>query len=57
MVTSRLLERDPSASGPCGAALFLDSLIPSSIDLYDWGDRAAQFSFLLRVLTSIRERF
>ena len=57
VVTSRLLERDPSASGSCGAALFLDSLMPSSIRLYDWGDRAAQSSFLLRVVTSIRERF
>ena len=57
VVTSRLLERDPSASGPCGAALFLDSLMPLSIRLYDWGDRAAQSSFLLRVVTSIRERF
>ena len=57
VVTPRLLERDPSASGPCGAALLLDSLMPSSIRLYDWGDRAAQSSFLLRVVISIRERF
>ena len=57
VVTSGLLERDPSASGPCGAALFLDSLMPSSIRLYDWCDRAAQSSFLLRVVTSTRERF
>ena len=35
VVMSRFLERDPSASGPCGAALFLDSLMPSSIRLYD----------------------
>ena len=60
VVTSRLFERDPSASGRTSRCCFVSGFLDAIVDsLYDWGDhgdRAAQSSFLLRVVTSTEQR-